>query len=362
MNWPRFVRFIICLLLLSWISHSIFKQEAKLALGPEWNELDFWSQWKISWNIGPSELGHALTQVGWSAFGWSLLFMGLSLILGAMRWKATLDALGLPLPSARVIEISWVAHFFNSFLLGSSGGDLLKAWYTARETHHLKTEAVLAVGLDRLIGLCAMLLFAAFFIFFNQDLMWNDTRLTAVASFIVVLAFGFGWVVLLALWGGPAQWRPVWMAWLTRIPKGELILRVIEGCQTLGRHPVALSKSILLSLLINLVCVLQIAALVRGFDLPVKLIPLMAIVPTVICISAIPVTPSGLGVRENLYVLMLASPIIGIPATTALSISLLAYAGSLIWSAMGGLVYLTFRDKHHLKELAHADEPIAEEI
>jgi hypothetical protein len=45
-------------------------------------------------------------------------------------------------------EISLVAHFFNSFLLGSTGGDLMKAYYAARETHHKKTEAVMTVFAD----------------------------------------------------------------------------------------------------------------------------------------------------------------------------------------------------------------------
>jgi glycosyltransferase 2 family protein len=354
-NWPRIARFVICILLLAWISHSIFQQEARFALGSQWDSLSSQERWKAAWTIGPHELRHALTHVGWSAFGWSLLCMGLSLVLGAMRWKVTLEALGLSLPITRVFEISWVAHFFNSFLLGSSGGDLLKAWYAARETHHLKTEAVVAVGLDRLIGLFAMLMFAAGFIFINQNLLWSDGKLQAISTFILVMALGCGSVTLAALWGGPKRWRPAWQKKLRQIPKGQMIERVINACGSLGKRPAALMKCVVLSLWINLVCVLQIAALIRGFDISPPMIPLMAIVPTIICISAIPVTPSGLGVRENLYVLMLASPGLGIPATTALSVSLLAYAGSLIWSALGGLVYLTFRDKHHLKELTDSD-------
>jgi hypothetical protein len=35
-------------------------------------------------------------------------------------------------------------------------------------------------------------------------------------------------------------------------------------------------------------------------------------------------------------------------ATTSLSLALLAYAGSLFWSLVGGAVYLTLKDKHHL--------------
>jgi uncharacterized membrane protein YbhN (UPF0104 family) len=75
---------------------------------------------------------------------------------------------------------------------------------------------------------------------------------------------------------------------------------------------------------------------------------LLLIVPAIICISALPITPSGIGVRENLYVLLLSATAIGIEAKTALSLSLLAFAGSLLWSLIGGAVYLAFRSRHSL--------------
>jgi uncharacterized membrane protein YbhN (UPF0104 family) len=76
---------------------------------------------------------------------------------------------------------------------------------------------------------------------------------------------------------------------------------------------------------------------------------LFVIVPTVICMSALPNTPGGLGVRESLYVYMLSTPL-NVDPTKALSLSLLAYAGSLFWSLVGGVVYVTLKQKHHLAE------------
>jgi uncharacterized membrane protein YbhN (UPF0104 family) len=77
---------------------------------------------------------------------------------------------------------------------------------------------------------------------------------------------------------------------------------------------------------------------------------LFLIVPIIICISAVPITPAGLGVRENLFVFLLAGATMQVPPTLALAVSLLAYAGSLFWSIVGGIVYVTFREKHHLTE------------
>jgi len=52
---------------------------------------------------------------------------------------------------------------------------------------------------------------------------------------------------------------------------------------------------------------------------------------------------------------MLADPS---QATRSLSLSLLAYAGFLFWSIIGGVVYVMFKGKHHLAEaeLTAADD------
>jgi hypothetical protein len=55
-------------------------------------------------------------------------------------------------------------------------------------------------------------------------------------------------------------------------------------------------------------------------------------------------------VRENLFVFLLAGPSLQVPPTLALAVSLLAYAGSLFWSIVGGFVYVAFKEKHHLTE------------
>src|SRR5204862_2101219 len=96
----------------------------------------------------------------------------------------------------------------------------------------------------------------------------------------------------------------------------------------------------------------------RGLGMELSLLALCLIVPTVICISALPISISGLGVRENLFVQLLAAQTIGAHPTDSLALSLLAFAGSLFWSVIGGVVYTMFKEKHHLADT----ELTAEEI
>ena len=107
-------------------------------------------------------------------------------------------------------------------------------------------------------------------------------------------------------------------------------------------------------MLLSLACVLQIVALGFGLGLPMgeHFQVLLLIVPAIICISALPITPSGIGVRENLYVWLLSATAIGIEAQDALTLSILAFAGSLLWSLIGGAMYLAFRSRNSLDQIA----------
>ena len=347
--WQTGWRLALCALLLLWIFHCIFVNEARIShSSADWARLARMEQWRRGWTEGPTGLWQTLTSIspGWLAV--SVLLMGVTVLLGVIRWRMVLRVHGLELSFGRATEISLVAHFFNSFLLGSTGGDLMKAYYAARETHHKKTEAVVTVFVDRLVGLWAMLIFAGVMMIPNARLMFGNGRIQALASLLILgMLVACSVVALLAFRGGVTRRWSGARAWLRRLPKGAALERSLDSCRLFGRVPFFLTRTLLLSMLLNVVCVVQWQAVGRGLGLVLDPQVLFAVVPLVICIAALPITPSGLGVRETLFVTMLNNDAI---ATSALTLSLLAYAGSLCWSLVGGVVYVLLKDKHHLAE------------
>jgi len=292
------------------------------------------------------------------ALALSVILMGLTIVLGIARWRMVLRVQGFALSWGRAAEISFVAHFFNSFLLGSTGGDLMKAYYAARETHHKKTEAVVTVFVDRLLGLWAMLLFAGVMMLPNLTLLFIHSKLRSLALLILAMLAACSAVVGVAFWGGVSRGWSGARTWLRRLPKGEWLERSLDSCRRFGREPFFVLRTLAVSMLLNTVCVLQVLVLSWGLGLNIPTPVLFMAVPAIICISALPITPSGLGVRENLFVFMLAESSIGVPATSALSLSLLAYAGSLFWSLVGGLVYAMLKERHHLAEAELSEERV----
>jgi glycosyltransferase 2 family protein len=360
--WKIGWRAVVGGLLLAWICHSIFVNEARLSarqgrlLTPDgqpvqWDSLPRSEQWSYGWRHGPPALWRTLRSIPPGAGALSVVLMGTTLLIGMARWRMVLRLQGLRLSLGRATEISLVAHFFNSFLLGTAGGDLMKAYYAARETQHKKPEAVVTVFVDRLIGLWAMLLFAAAMIFPNHRLFAQSGLRTATALVVMMLGVASA-AVFLAFRGGLSKAWSGARTWLRRLPKGAWLERSLDSCRLSGRAPWFLTRALGYSMLLNLVCVLQFWVIAQGLRIDVSLRVLCLVVPMIICIAALPITPSGLGVRENLFVQLLAAPALGVPATLSLSLSLLAYAGSLFWSLVGGGVYVMFRERHHLDESA----------
>jgi uncharacterized protein (TIRG00374 family) len=362
-----------CLLLLLWVFHLIFMNEGKFAAqksGLDWARMDRAKQWSLAWSKGPQDLWLTLRMIHPTALLVSGLLVGLALLAGVVRWRIVLEAQGLHLPLGRATRISFVAQFFNSFLLGSTGGDLIKAYYAARETHHKKTEAVTTVFVDRLVGLWAMLFFAGVMMIPNLAILRASPDVGVPSLFILAMLGGLSVALGVAFWGGVSKGFPRAREYLRRLPKGDVLERALDSCRQFGKQRSFLLKTIAISFLVNVMFVAQIIVLAHGLDLNIPSMPLFFIVPMILCISSIPITPNGLGLRENLFVLMLGAIKMHMPGdltnpaalsnTAALSISLIASAQGLFWSLVGGLIYMGLRQKEHLSEVTQGGEDAKE--
>lgn len=345
-------RFVLCGLLMLWIFHRIFSNEAQLSLaagGTNWDSLSKWEQRQLSWTVGPRQLWNTTLRLDASVVGLALAQCGALVFIGGLRWRHVLRAQGIELSIREVTRISFVAHFFNAFLLGSTGGDVLKAWYAAKTTRHKKAEAVLCVFVDRLIGIFALLLFAVLLIPSNWHLLVAYKRYEGVALVIGGMLVAVGALVWIGLFSDLLHHDGTVSRTFRRLPKGESLARALGACRLFGRQRGFLPVMAGWSLVINLLIVQTFVTIANGLGLPVGWQTLWMVVPMVVCIAALPITPSGLGVRENLIVLLLTVPHFQVKHGEALSLSLLAYTANLVWSAVGGVVYLLLPDRQALR-------------
>jgi len=255
------------------------------------------------------------------------LLLVVTLHLSAIRWHVVLGS-----DDPGVVALSklyFIGWFFSQFLPSSVGGDAARL-IGLRQSGTSLGRAGSSIVLERLLGLAALLVFLAAGVMVFPGL----ARLTAEGS-----SLGLPTTWLVAGAGAGA---------LAAVLGGILLVRN-ERFRSLVRNTFSLWQSFLgsrervvsaliLSFLVQAGYILVWIALALGLRLDVPLAVHLFFVPAVSLAALLPVTVSGLGVREGFTVLILAP--FGVAVADAVAYGLLFYGCSVLVGGIGGLVFL----------------------
>jgi hypothetical protein len=90
------------------------------------------------------------------------------------------------------------------------------------------------------------------------------------------------------------------------------------------------------------------------------MIDILSVLPVILTIASLPISLSGVGVREQLFQNVLAG-LFGTPESVAVMISITGFLMIVFWGLVGGCVYLVYRPSgglhlHEVQEQVHAVE------
>lgn len=273
-----------------------------------------------------------------------ILMTLLGLLAAAVRWHGLLAAQGVTLPFHRVFRIFFIGQFFNSFLPGSCGGDVARAYYVFKETTLRRTEAVSTVLVDRGIGLLTIVLFCCVMI------AWRLPTLLAYpwakAAGLVMLALLFA-----ALIGGILFFRrhifengTIFQRLEKETRLGPIVRRMYNAFYVYRDQPRALGWAVLFSLGNLAGLTLACYAFGQSLSLDVSVVDYFTLFPMITVLSAIPLTPGALGVREGLFAELFTMT--GARAVQTVPLSLMVYGGGLFWSLFGGLIFISYSSSY----------------
>jgi uncharacterized protein (TIRG00374 family) len=343
------LRVLVSVGILAYLFNGIFHDEARKAV-PDLDTMAWAQREHIVWTKGPHALWEVFQKVELLWFAGGIVLMGLVCVLGVIRWRMILRVQGLQLSFPRASSIFFVGMFFNAFLLGSTGGDVIKAWYVAHETHHKKAEAVATVVVDRLIGLLALFVLTLIMMGIYRHRVFDDPKLITFS--IITLAFVLSCFAftLLGFWRGFADKVPGLRARLQRLPKYDTLKRMIDAYRQYTLHPSVLVYTTLQSFAVHLASMMSIWCIGQGLRMTTEngVVDYLLYLPIINSVTAIPISISGFGVREGMYAAMFGE--VGVAASAAVALSLLGYLATLFWSLVGAIFYLT-----HRKEIPTAD-------
>lgn len=282
----------------------------------------------LFWKIGLGETLAVLGQADLCYLLAAFLLFVISLVIRTCRWFVLLRGLALGVPFGRLVHLYFVGAFFNAFLPTGFGGDVVRALELSGDTN--TSAAVGTVLLDRMSGL--LVLFAMGLI----ALPFTFTRLEPwLAGLLVGIAGG-------GLLAGALVLEGRFLRRVTgRLPsvfslRGEGFLAqvyaAVTGC---GRRAVleALGVSLVfnvVNVLINWLCGLAVG-IPQGPGFYFIVTPLISVT------LLVPVSISGLGVRDWVAVALFGS--VGVDANTAAAMSLSIYLVSAAAGLVGGMLY-----------------------
>lgn len=277
-----------------------------------------------------------------AAWPWLLagnLVFGVCILMCAWRWQILLRSQDLRLPFRRSLTLFFIGQFFNSFLLGATGGDVVKAYYAARETHHRKAEAVSTVVLDRIIGLVALVSLVTIVLVsrLSLTLAHPETR-TALLFFGAVFAVSLV-VAVTASWCDVFERIGILRRFSERTRIGAVAHRMYATFRIGFRNPAVLWSTMAVSVLNHLLNVVSVQLLGRALNVRLPFVDFLTAFPVINAVAAVPLTPGGLGTREATAKAVL-NHVFGVPEANAVLLSLLLYASVLLWSLVGGVVYM----------------------
>ena len=244
----------------------------------------------------------------------------------AVRWGVLLERKDVT--QRFLFRLYLISIFFSLFLPSSIGGDAVRIVAVARETKR-SGEAVASVALDRISGLFAtgvLLIVGALLLpELLQDLT-GDIHWTLPPHLIALGGLGG-----LALGGLTYRFRERLGRFLSPLQGAILLVR------RLSRDPGRLGLVVLLALLIQALFVGVWVILAWGIGIRVPFLFFILAVPVVNLVSMLPVTFSGIGLREGAWVVLLAPFAVG--SGEAVGLGLLFFGVFAAVGAVGGILF-----------------------
>ncbi len=256
-----------------------------------------------------------------------------ALIITGLRWNLLLRLLGIDISVGRTMVLNMVGAFYNTFIPGTTGGDVLKAYYAARNTPH-RTRAVLSVIIDRGIGLMALIIMGGICAALQPQI--PQTRMVAIGAAVIVGCVTLGAIVFYV----PLLRRLTGLSTVIRIlPLQAKVQKAVTGLEMLGRRPLLMLLALVMTFPVHATVVLSAMFAGMAFDLPIDWTYYWVVVPTVVLVGSIPISPQGAGVMELFAFLLLRPQGVNVGEVLALTMSIRLV--QIVWNLLSGI--LVFR-------------------
>ena len=229
----------------------------------------------------------------------------LSLLVIAFRLKFLLGFQEIRISIWDSVKLTFLGQFFNTVVPGVVGGDLVKAWYLISPERSAGV-VVVTVFIDRLLGLCELVLLAgimvaAVLVLGSETVERMRTAIIAVATLVGAIS-----VVLLLLFNRSLRKTLRVDKLYRRTSLAHHFAAAGEAAIVFRNKPLVLLGGLIITVLGHLFFIGGIVFVGLALSIDVRWYSYLVYIPLIYIIGSVPITPGGVGLIENLYLGFLA--------------------------------------------------------
>jgi glycosyltransferase 2 family protein len=285
------------------------------------------------------EMVQALSHARYSWLAAGILAYAIVEIAAAFRWRVLLKIQGIRLSVPRLSGLFLIGMFYNQFLPGGTGGDIIKSYLLLKETPGRKAGGLLAVVFDRFIGLVALVAITVTLVSLRFDLL-SQTAETRRLLWILLLLLGTSIACLLASF--VISGCNLFHLLPHKFPGREKLIEIAAAYHLYARHWFATLTAFGASLVAHLATFTTFLCAAYALHADVAVMNFFSVMPIERTISALPISFAGVGLRERILQTLLHQ-LCGVPEGVAVLIGSLSFLIILFCCIPGAIVYFFYR-------------------
>jgi uncharacterized membrane protein YbhN (UPF0104 family) len=269
---------------------------------------------------GPEQVFSTLKGMNPYAFISAILLSLFAQFISTLRWKLLLP---VTLGIKKLFPLYMIGSFFNTILPGLIGGDAVKAFYLYQATGR-GSLTLSSIFMDRYLGfvtlaaICTIAFPFGYSYFQNSPVVW--VLPVIVLTFIIASLLVFG----------------------LRLGKRiKILAEFYDYFHSYRNQKGIVIKALLISAFVQLSGIFAVYILALGIGEHVPFLACLIFLPLIIMFTALPISISGIGVREGAFVLFFG--LIGIRPGVAIALSLSWFLATTTGSLLGLIEYIRYR-------------------
>tara|TARA_B100001175_G_scaffold313172_1_gene320330 strand:- start:703 stop:1608 length:906 start_codon:yes stop_codon:yes gene_type:complete len=206
-----------------------------------------------------------------------VIFTALTIFIGGYKWYVILKSFDVEISFLKTLKIYYIASFFNNVLFGTIGGDILKIHYVLKHSKKNKLRNNITILIDRILGFLGL----SFLGFFSIVIIIIESQQIKFLHYLIYFILFF---MILS----------IFLVYIIR--KTTLFLKIkYFYFKHYKKFLLAFILSILIFFIVHYTTYL-ISEYIFSFNISLNEIFFSSFMSTIV--SAIPLTPGGIGLGE----------------------------------------------------------------